>query len=95
MQVNVTIQQLINAARLDRKADAAMHTASHAAQDIQGVFVFALQLNDEQADTIPALGETDVFGDAWTAARRSAELQEHIAAAAEIKALARAVGVDL
>jgi hypothetical protein len=95
MQFNISIQQLINAARLGRKADAAMHTAAQGAQDIQGVFAIALQHNEQQADTIPAVGEIDIFGGAWTPARRSAELQEHIAAAAEIKALARAVGVDL
>lgn len=95
MQVTVTVKQLIDAARLSRKADAAMHSGAATSSDVRAVFVGALAYNEEQADTIPELGTTDIFDNEWTAARRSEELQSHIDARSEIITLARAVGIEL
>lgn len=95
MQIEITLGQLIRAARLGRKADAAMLNGANVAVDVRGAFLAALDYNEHQADTIPSLGDADVFGDEWTAQRRGEELQEHIVAIGEIKSLAKSIGVDL
>ena len=95
MQVEITLTQLIRAARLGRKADAAMLSGANVAMDVRGAYRAALEHNESQSDTIPNLVEADVFVDEWTASRRSAELQEHIVAMGEIKALAESIGVEL
>ena len=95
MQVTITIQQLINSARLSRKAYAAMCEGANATPDLRDVFLAALAYNEEQANAIPALGTTDIFGEEWTAHRRMIEGNEHGDAHSEIITLARAVGVEL
>ena len=95
MQVEITLAQLIRAARLGRKADAAMIHGANVATDVRGAFLAALEYNEHEADIIPSLGDVDVFGDAWTTRRRSEELQEHIVAMGEIKSLAQSIGVEL
>lgn len=95
MQVEITLIQLIKAARLDRKAYAAMMDKAKVATDLRTVFVEALEYNELESNTIPPLGEIDCFGEEWTSDRRSKELEAHNQAVYQIKYLASSIGIEL